>query len=162
MRGSKAVACLALTTVLSAGCGGGSSSGGGADNGFTDNVSGKWTGTITMTSPSIGSSPPLSLVVTIDQPVSNSKGDAQPFTGTVTGGGDSYPMSGTKKGNSITMVYGAPSSQSSSTTGSTTFEPDVVTGSTTLSGDLTGADNMSGTLTTSIDPTTSGSWVLAR
>ncbi|MGA8259656.1 MAG: hypothetical protein WB783_05525 [Arenicellales bacterium] len=142
MRKARAVLLAAVIAVLGAGCGGGSSSGGGADNGFTDNVSGKWSGTAT--SATAGSAP---FMVSISQPVSNSNGDAQPFTGMFIVSGVGRPLSGTKQGNAISM-----------TTTLASGAPAPVT--VTFTGSLSDANTMSGKFGQSSGVT--GSWQLKR
>lgn len=148
-----AMLCVAVIAVATAGCGGGSSSGGrssnlpstdaggsngggSADSGFTNDVSGTWTG-------SVAGPIRSSVVVMISQPIPNLGGDVQDFTGTFKALGTTFPMTGTKEGNTITMVV-------------------TIDVTYTFSGELTDADTMKGNLLQGDTVVEADSWKLTR
>ena len=138
---TKNLVIMAAVVLLSAGCGGGGSSdGAGADPGFSDNLSGVWSGSLTG-----AGIPTIPIVVVINQPVSGSVISVRHATvglnGTLTAEGVAYPMSGTKDGNSVTMQVAAGTN-------------------ITLTGALSSANSMNGNFTS--DQNVTGTWVLTQ
>lgn len=133
---------LSMAFLVTA-CGGGSSdTGAGEDTGFTNDLSGSWTGELS--APGIGTIP---IGVVINQPVAGSlisiRHAEVSLNGIVTGEGVPYPFTGTKDGNSVTIEF-------------------VASGSTSvLTGELTSANAMNGNFTS--DPAgVAGTWQLTR
>lgn len=139
----KRMLLLLLPLLALAGCGGGGSDdGAGGDTGFTDNLSGSWTGELSAAG--IGTIP---IGVVINQPVAGSLVSIRhvevSLNGIVTGEGVPYPFTGTKNGNSVTIEF-------------------VASGSTSvLTGALSSANAMNGNFTS--DPAgVAGTWQLTR
>ncbi len=136
MRKRTAVQTLVAISLpfLLIGCGGGSSGGGGGGAGFTNNISGVWTGMRTNTSSGNQSKGTLTLL----QPTSGAvtqgfSGALNSSTGTSNPGQD-LPVTGTKNGNVINFTLVIP--------GNATFRG-------TYTGVLTSKNDMSGTYTES-------------
>ncbi len=133
---------LSMVFLVTA-CGGGSSDdGAGGNTGFTDNLTGSWTGALS--APGIGTIP---IDVDINQPVAGSLVSIRhaevSLNGIVTAEGVPYPFTGTKNGNSVTIEF-------------------VASGSTSvLTGALSSANAMNGNFTS--EPAgVAGTWELTR
>lgn len=133
---------LSMAFLVTA-CGGGSSDdGAGGDTGFSNNLSGSWTGELS--APGIATIP---VGVVIDQPVAGSLVSIRhaevSLNGIVTAEGVPYPFTGTKDGNSVTIEF-------------------VASGSTyVLTGALSSANAMNGNFTS--EPAgVAGTWQLTR